>query len=292
MSSKADELLGIDNNSDDEFMRTDDIEETKKVQLLDSDDDYSDEEIERIKQQYEALKPQLRLEESLALDDSKSLAEESEKVRKKIAKSGIVYISRIPPYMKPTKLRHILSRFGEVDRIYLAPEDPKAYKARVKNGGNKKKSYSEGWAEFTRKKDAKTAALALNGNIIGGKKSSFYHDDILNVKYLHKFKWHHLTEQTAYEARVRQARLRSEVAQATKLNKTFIANVEKAKEVEAIKKKKRARENNNDSDEKDEPRMDTSEPPAKRQFTQKTVTTSEAKSSTIDKIKSVLGRIF
>lgn len=37
-------------------------------------------------------------------------------------KRGVVYLSRIPPHMKPLKLRHLLESFGEVLRIYLAPE--------------------------------------------------------------------------------------------------------------------------------------------------------------------------
>jgi len=37
-------------------------------------------------------------------------------------KTGIVYLSRIPPFMKPVKLRHLLGKFGELGRVYLAPE--------------------------------------------------------------------------------------------------------------------------------------------------------------------------
>ena len=37
-------------------------------------------------------------------------------------KRGVVYLSRIPPHMKPLKLRHLLEPFGQVLRIYLAPE--------------------------------------------------------------------------------------------------------------------------------------------------------------------------
>lgn len=37
-------------------------------------------------------------------------------------KRGVCYLSRIPPHLKPLKLRHLLSQFGEVLRIYLAPE--------------------------------------------------------------------------------------------------------------------------------------------------------------------------
>jgi ESF2/ABP1 family protein len=40
---------------------------------------------------------------------------------------------------------------------------------------------------------AKLAALALNGNKMVNKKGSFYAEDLWNIKYLPKFKWHHLT---------------------------------------------------------------------------------------------------
>ncbi len=37
-------------------------------------------------------------------------------------KTGVIYISRIPPGMRPTKVRHIMSGYGEVGRVYLQPE--------------------------------------------------------------------------------------------------------------------------------------------------------------------------
>ena len=37
-------------------------------------------------------------------------------------KAGVVYISRIPPGMRPTKVRHIMSAYGEVGRVYLQQE--------------------------------------------------------------------------------------------------------------------------------------------------------------------------
>lgn len=37
-------------------------------------------------------------------------------------KGGIVYLSRIPPFMKPLKVRHLLSQYGEVGRVFLQPE--------------------------------------------------------------------------------------------------------------------------------------------------------------------------
>ena len=37
-------------------------------------------------------------------------------------KTGVVYISRIPPGMRPTKVRHLMSAYGEVGRVYLQQE--------------------------------------------------------------------------------------------------------------------------------------------------------------------------
>lgn len=165
-------------------------------------------------------------------------AEESAARLRAIRKSGVVYISRIPPYMKPTKLRQILARFGGVNRIFLAPEDPAAHARRVKAGGNRKKMYTEGWAEFLRKSDAKLAAETLNGNPIGGKKGSFYYDDILNVKYLKRFKWTDLTEQIALEQQERHEKMKAEIAQATRENKVFIENVEKKALIDKIEQKR------------------------------------------------------
>ena len=37
-------------------------------------------------------------------------------------KAGVVYISRIPPGMRPSKVRHLMSTHGEVGRVYLQQE--------------------------------------------------------------------------------------------------------------------------------------------------------------------------
>lgn len=178
-------------------------------------------------------------------DEAKKKAKKLERiqklktVRKSKHKTGVVYLSTIPPYMKPTKMRQILSRFGDLDRLFLRREDEKSHRQRVKSGGNKKVMYVEGWAEFVRKRDAKICAEALNGNIIGGKKGSFYHDDIMNLKYLPGFKWADLTDQIARENDVRQAKLDLEISQANKLNAEFTRNVEKSKMLQNIKNSKK-----------------------------------------------------
>lgn len=43
-----------------------------------------------------------------------------EKVKK--TSPGIVYLSRIPPFMQPQKVKVLLSQFGTIGRVYLQPE--------------------------------------------------------------------------------------------------------------------------------------------------------------------------
>ena len=167
-----------------------------------------------------------------------------------IKKSGVVYLSRIPPFMKPTKLRSLLEPYGTINRIFLAPEDPASHARRVKAGGNKKRSYTEGWVEFTKKKDAKAVCDHLNAHTIGGKQGGYYHDDLWNLLYLKGFKWHNLTEQIAVENAERTSRMRAEISKSTKENKEFVRNVEKAKMLDgmAVKAKTKKRKADNETD--------------------------------------------
>lgn len=185
------------------------------------------------------------IKENTSLDSDQRL-KRSHNMEKKLTsanrlkhKTGVIYFSSIPPYMKPAKMRQILSRFGNVDRLFLKREDDQKYRLRTRGGGNKKAMYEEGWAEFISKRNAKLCAQTLNGNIIGGKKGTFYHDDILNVKYLPGFKWADLTEQIARENDIRQAKLEVDISFANKLNAEFTKNVEKSKMITNIKRSKK-----------------------------------------------------
>ena len=40
----------------------------------------------------------------------------------KKTEEGIIYISKVPPFMKPGKLRNLMTQFGEVGRLFLQPE--------------------------------------------------------------------------------------------------------------------------------------------------------------------------
>lgn len=150
---------------------------------------------------------------------------------------GVVYISRIPPSMMPHELRQYLEPFGKLGRVYLAPDEKtvKGGKMSSKDPRDRRKArYTEGWVEFLRRKDAKTAALALNGSTVGGKKSNRFHDDIWNVKYLKGFEWNNLNEQVTYERAVRQQKLRTEISQTRKANNQYIKQSERAREMDKI----------------------------------------------------------
>ncbi|KAG4305620.1 hypothetical protein PORY_001176 [Pneumocystis oryctolagi] len=165
---------------------------------------------------------------------------------------GIVYISKIPPFMKPETIRHLLSPYGEIKRIFLAPEDHQSYIKRIRFRGNKKKKYTEGWVEFKDKEKAKLVASILNTSIIGGKSSTYYHDDIWNIKYLPKFKWNHLQEQIgtinfgkprfnikiASENASRTSKLRAYISHAKRENQNYIKNYERSKMIQNIATKK------------------------------------------------------
>ena len=144
-------------------------------------------------------------EEEVVENDEENDEEEDDK-------SGIIYLSRIPPFMHAHKLRHLLSSFGKINRIYLTPEDTGNRDRRIKAGGQRQVNFIDGWIEFMDKTIAKQVAKNLNGKTIGsvtgggagkggggggrGNKDSrrFYKDDIWVMRYLSKFKWSNLQE--------------------------------------------------------------------------------------------------
>ncbi|KAL5038015.1 RNA-binding ATPase activator esf2 [Batrachochytrium dendrobatidis] len=232
------------------------------------------------------------------------------KFQDKINRTGVVYLSRIPPFMKATKMRSLLARYGQIGRIFLNPEDAKVAARRRKYKHNKRQNFKEGWIEFLDKDQAKRTAATLNNTIIGGKKRSRFYDDIWNIKYLPRFKWNHLTEQLAYELKVKEQRVQTEMAQAKRENKVYLKNVSKAKMIQAMEAKKslkRDREANDDETKASQassaivasqpathPIPDT--PLVRRSFKQRKVIDSHpvstSKPSTSTKKQSLFSKIF
>lgn len=143
-------------------------------------------------------------------------------------KYGIIYLSYIPDGLTVKLLREIMSTFGEVGRIYLEPGPS--------NLTSKRKKYIEGWVEFKKKRTAKQVAQDLNGTELKyGKKHSILSGQIWSIKYLHKFKWAHLTEQLAMDKASREQKRRFEMSQSKKQADFYQKMTERAK----IMKKRR-----------------------------------------------------
>ena len=156
-------------------------------------------------------------------------------------KSGVIYLSRVPPFMKPTVLRSLLTPYGAIGRIFLTPEPSTSRTQRLRSGGTRRKLYLDGWVEFQHKRDAKFVADNLNAQTMGGKKRGRWHDEVWNIKYLSGVKWSHLVEQIQNENAERAARLRFEIQQGKKENKAFLENVERGKVhsgIEATRKRR------------------------------------------------------
>ena len=166
------------------------------------------------------------------------------KFKKGKDRTGVVYISRIPPSMTPSNLRQHLSPFGNIGRVYLAPDDRKVAKIskKAKKATRPKSSFTEGWVEFLNKKDAKTAGEALNGRPYGGKRGSRFREDLWCIRYLGSdFKWSTLTERISYENAVREQKMREEISHARRENKAFLNQVEKSRVIKKIEEKRQNR---------------------------------------------------
>ncbi|XP_006013443.1 activator of basal transcription 1 [Latimeria chalumnae] len=151
---------------------------------------------------------------------------------------GIIYLGHIPPRMRPRHVRTLMSAHGEIGRIFLQAED-RFIRKKKKKAGTNAKSFTEGWVEFRDKRVAKLVAASLHNTPMGTRKRSRFHDDLWSIKYLHRFKWSHLSERLAYEKVVRHQRMRAEVSQAKRETNFYLQNVEKSNNMEKVQELKK-----------------------------------------------------
>jgi len=157
-------------------------------------------------------------------------------------KKGVVYLSRVPPKLRPAKLRQLLEPHGSVLRIYLAPEDPAQRKRRRRTGGDSGKRFTEGWIEWADKRDAKKAVALLNGQPMGGRRRrESQYSDLWNLKYLSGFSWTDLSEEIAYEAAVRDQKLNAELAQAGREKDFYFGKVNQKRSIDEMAKRRQAK---------------------------------------------------
>ena len=176
-----------------------------------------------------------------------------------LSNTGLLYFSRLPPRLKPPKLRQLLSSYGAINRIFLTPERSHLTRARSssrQSSASTVRRYVDGWVEFEDKRVAKAVALTLNGSTMGGRKRGYWYDDVWSVKYLPGFKWNHLTERVAYDRKLREGRRREELSRARKDSERYVQQVEKSKRIQQIQERKRKREGHaaDDADD-DHPRV-------------------------------------
>lgn len=211
-------------------------------------------------------------------------------------KTGVIYLSSLPPYLKPSALRSMLEarNFGPITRTFLAPLVPS--NSGQQRRSNKRKLYAEGWVEFASKKTAKICAETLNARIIGGRKGGWYHDDIWNMRYLKGFKWENLMEAQQRERSEREARQRIEDARARKEEKVFLAGVEAGRVADGMARKNEEKRKRlvaeGDSGDGDAGEGRKALPKVRRKFVQNDVVKKRDEGAIGDDAKRVLGKIF
>ena len=92
------------------------------------------------------------------------------KKRRKPLTPGVIYLSSLPPYLRPSALRNLISArgFTPIKRLFLTPASETSSRDKPKN--TSRQLYTEGWIEFPSKHTAKECVAALNAQPVGGKK--------------------------------------------------------------------------------------------------------------------------
>ena len=199
-----------------------------------------------------------------------------------LSASGLLYFSRLPPHLKPEKLRQLLSCYGVIGRIFLTPEQShltRSRSTRRAQSASTARRYIDGWVEFLDKRMAKQVALTLNGTTVGGRKRGYWYDDVWSVRYLKGFKWNHLTERVAYEGKLKEGRRREEVGRAKKESDRYVQQVEQSKRIQQIQQRKgskRKREGQEEVAERTGSAEEQQRPRVLRTFYQRPVVNSRA----------------
>jgi ESF2/ABP1 family protein len=159
---------------------------------------------------------------------------------------GVIYLSSLPPYLRPSALRNLLSArgFTPITRLFLAPINPKPGSSSTSTTTTKKNTrqlYAEGWLEFPSHKTARRCAETLNATPVGGKKGGYYRDDLWNMKYLKGMGWAELMSGVRGERREEEARRDEARRDIVREQKEFVRGVERGRVWEGMKRKGKAK---------------------------------------------------
>lgn len=166
-------------------------------------------------------------------------------------KPGVVYLSSLPPYLKPSALRNLLAQrgFEPITRLFLTPSSRHKHSSKKSS----RQLYSEGWVEFASKKTARSCAETLNAQQVGGKKGGFYYDDLWNMKYLKGMAWEELMSGIREERREEEGRRDEERRKIATETKTFVEGVEQGRRLDGMKRKKKLK--TSDENEQEDPNV-------------------------------------
>ncbi|PFH33822.1 putative pre-rRNA-processing protein [Besnoitia besnoiti] len=161
---------------------------------------------------------------------------------------GILYISRIPPWMTRAALRQYFERFGKLGRLHIKDyASPEQHCKRPSASSSRPSSVSsavptEGWLEFLDKRVARRVAQLLNGQAIGGKKrKSRWREDLWCLNYLKGFTWQQLIEEKVYKHRVREARLNAALNEVKRQNTLYLELVDEQRRLQKMEAKRAAK---------------------------------------------------
>jgi len=88
------------------------------MEMSDDEEEEAGEKAEKTEGNAGAEKKEKRVRKKKVEVDERSL----QRFKEDMGKRGVIYISRVPPFMKPLKIRHYFAQFGKIDRVYLTPE--------------------------------------------------------------------------------------------------------------------------------------------------------------------------
>ncbi|KAK5581837.1 hypothetical protein RB653_003417 [Dictyostelium firmibasis] len=180
------------------------------------DEDENNEEEDNDKNNKNKIKKVIKIK-PMDIEKMKKLKEQNEN-------KGIIYLSTIPSRMKPAKLKQLLTKYGKVTRMHLV-------RANVERKNHRNDMFKEGWIEFEDKALARKIATLLNNIPMGGKSRDIHKDCLWNLRYLPKFKWHHLQDKLVSQRMERDKKLRLEINQVRKQNLVLLEQVELSKHI-------------------------------------------------------------
>ncbi len=297
-----------DEDEDDKLKTSDNERQTHKTELKPStatvEVEYptqEDDEIEDIDEQQDGdeddtlatKRPSSRTkrEPTFTSPTTSSAAKKKKSRPKKEHTPGVIYLSSLPPYLKPSALRNILEQrgFSPILQIFLSPAS-KSNKSHAAGGKNSRQLYTEGWIEFGSKKTAKLCAETLNASTVGGKKGGYYRDDVWNMKYLRGMRWEELMSGVREEKREMDGRRDEERRVIAKETRSFVEGVEEGRKLEGMRKKRERKKPRDDEDGEGDTAL-------RRTWRQNEVHGNKndqdaGKAKISDDVRQVLGKIF